>query len=174
MAGIRIHVDGATDVRRTLRAAVRAGRDLTPALRVWGEYMLRITRGRFDRQTGPDGRQWAPNTATTISRYVGSYAGTRRRDGELSKKGDRLTAGKRVLQGRTKRLRNEITYKVGANSVTIGTNLPYAAVQQFGQKKGASGKGAPWGDIPARPFLGADQSDRRRLLQEVADHIAGR
>lgn len=174
MAGIRVHLDGATDVSRTLRAAVRAGRDLTPALRAWGEYMKRVTRERFDQQAGPDGRQWAPNTATTISRYVGSYAGVRNRAGEATKKADRLTAGKKVLQGRTKRLRNEITYKVGTNSVTVGTNLIYAAVQQFGQKKGASGKGAPWGDIPARPFLGADAADRRRLLQEVADHIAGR
>jgi len=49
-------------------------------------------------------------------------------------------------------------------------------VQQFGAKKGQFGKtrrGAPipWGNIPARPFLGVSVSDRSDILAILAEHL---
>ena len=51
-----------------------------------------------------------------------------------------------------------ITHGGDRNSAWVGASKIYAAVHQFGQKKGASGttrRGAPipWGDIPARPYI---------------------
>jgi phage virion morphogenesis protein len=51
-----------------------------------------------------------------------------------------------------------ITHGGDATSAWVGASKKYAAVQQFGQPKGASGRtrrGAPipWGDIPPRPYL---------------------
>jgi phage gpG-like protein len=50
----------------------------------------------------------------------------------------------------------------------------YAAVQQFGAAKGAFGRtsrGAPipWGNIPARPFLGISAEDEPLMLEIVAE-----
>jgi len=58
----------------------------------------------------------------------------------------------------------------------VGSVLEYAAVQQFGAKKGAFGRtrrGAPipWGDIPPRPFLGLSDADRRSILDLIAEHL---
>ncbi len=57
----------------------------------------------------------------------------------------------------------------------IGSPSIYAGTHQFGAAKGAFGstsKGAPipWGDIPARPFLGlsdADEADIRDLIDAL-------
>ena len=51
-----------------------------------------------------------------------------------------------------------ITHGGDRNSAWVGASKKYAAVQQFGQKKGASGttrRGAPipFGDVPARPYI---------------------
>lgn len=51
-----------------------------------------------------------------------------------------------------------ITHGGDDTGAWVGASKIYAAVQQFGQKKGASGRtrrGAPipWGDLPPRPYL---------------------
>lgn len=79
----------------------------------------------------------------------------------------------------SERLRSSISHKVDRDSVTIGTNVPYAAMQHFGAKKGSfgifnvlikahtrktkNGKiqvgpytrkiAVPFGNVPARPFM---------------------
>ena len=56
----------------------------------------------------------------------------------------------------------------------------YAAVQQFGARAGSlwSGKDrrgrnakAPWGDIPARPYLGLSAKDERNIMEIVRDYL---
>lgn len=58
----------------------------------------------------------------------------------------------------------------------MGSNLIYAAVQQFGAGKGqfgnmANGSPIPWGNIPARPFLGISPEDETNILALIADFI---
>lgn len=62
----------------------------------------------------------------------------------------------------TRRLYNSITSRYDAASATVGTNVVYAALQNYGAKKGQFGKtsrGAsiPWGDVPARSFTPTDK-----------------
>ena len=63
-----------------------------------------------------------------------------------------------ILQVSAGGLAASITHGGDRNSAWVGASKVYAAVHQFGQKKGASGttrRGAPipWGDIPPRPYL---------------------
>ena len=59
------------------------------------------------------------------------------------------------------------------SSVEIGSNMPYSAVMQFGAKRGAFGQSSngspiPWGDIPARPFLGISSQDELNIREAIA------
>jgi len=133
-----------------------AGRDLSPALRDIGEYMLNATKERFAAGEAPDGTPWAENKPSTLAK----------------KKGDK------PLIGESKRLSNEISYALTGEGVEIGTSLEYAAVQQFGADQGEFGntsRGAPipWGDIPARPFLGINADDEHEILAIIGEHILG-
>jgi len=174
---IRITIDDQT-VLAALRRLMAAARAPRPALAAIGEALAETTKRRFAAGRGPDGQAWAANTEVTVARHLARFSGTRRkRDGTLTKKGERLRAAKRPLVGETKRLSSEIHHVTSAQAVEIGSSLVYAAVQQFGAKKGAFGKtsrGAsiPWGDIPARPYLGLDDRDRNLVVRIVQRHLA--
>jgi len=97
----------------------------------------------------------------------------------------------------TGRLQNSITSQVSGDAVYVGTNVKYAAVHQFGAKKGSFGtvvarvrehqrtrggktytvrphtrkQRLPWGDIPARPFLMVHDEDRVEIEAILADYI---
>jgi len=81
------------------------------------------------------------------------------------------------------RLRGSISTDYGQDFAQIGTNVPYATTHQFGAQKGEFGRfslvstrqviSIPWGDIPARPFLGIGPEDERDILQIAAEHLAG-
>jgi len=54
--------------------------------------------------------------------------------------------------------------------------MVYAAVHQFGAAQGAFGNTSrgspiPWGDIPARPYLGLSDDDRQEIETFVADRL---
>jgi phage virion morphogenesis protein len=119
-----------------------------------GEILVRSTQQRFATQSDPDGQPWAPNSPVTRARKRNPHILTE--NGYL---GDGIHA-----------------QMDGSNAVLVGSNRKYAAVQQFGQKKGASGRtrrGAPipWGDIPARPFLGISDDDRRDIEETLAAYL---
>lgn len=161
MAGITITIDD-TELRQQLGQLIGALTDPQPALRSIGEDLVRTTHARFGQgqKRAPDNTPWARNSDVTIAR--------KGRDNPLYQRGH--------LQG-------TIRYQLlGQNALAVGTNRGYAAVQQFGQPKGASGRtrrGAPipWGDIPARPFLGLsdqDAADAVRVLRAYLARQAGR
>lgn len=178
MTRITIKIE-AEPVTAGLRRLAEAGADLTPVMRQIGEALVETTRRRFPAGRAPDGTPWAPNSPVTIARFLGRYGGTRRKDGKgLTKKGARLEAGKRPLIGESRSLSTQIAWRADAASVEIGSPMVYAAVQQFGAAKGAFGvtrRGAPipWGDIPARPFLGLSDDDRALILALIEDHLRG-
>ncbi len=146
----------------------------TPVLKSIGEHLLNSTDDRFASQIGPDGQKWAPNATTTIQRYVQQKMQGKnpvKKDGTLSKKAATLFANKKILQGHTGMLRSQLYYRVTPNGVEIGSPSRYAATQQFGAKKGAFGKGTPWGDIPARPFLGLSNTDGHAIIDILQDYL---
>jgi phage virion morphogenesis protein len=156
MAGITITIDD-TALRQQLGQLIRALTDPQPALRQIGDDLVRTTKERFQpgNKRAPDGTPWARNSPVTIAR--------KGRDNPLYQRGH--------LQG-------SIRYQLlGQNALAVGTNRGYAAVQQFGQPKGASGRnrrGAPipWGNIPARPFLGLSDQDADDAVRVLRSYLA--
>jgi len=150
---MRIEVDD-RPVLDALRQLQAAGGDLRPAFQDIGEYLLDATKRRFQEGRAPDGRPWAPNSPATLARKRGS----------------------RPLIGESRRLGNEIHYRAGPTSLELGSSLEYAAVQQLGARKGQFGRTRrgspiPWGDIPARPFLGLSEADRATVLEIIQEHL---
>ncbi len=66
----------------------------------------------------------------------------------------------------------------GKDFAQVGSNKVYAPVMFFGAEKGAFGKNKrggpiPWGDIPARPFLGLNADDEADILSILETEILG-
>ncbi len=156
MAGARITVEfDDAEVRAALDRLLRAGADFTPVMQDVGEHLVNTTKQRFFDEQAPDGTPWAPLSATTRGKK-------------------RKNAGKILTEEGT--LRGGITYQAGPDHVLVGSPLVYAGVHQFGAGKGAFGatsKGAPipWGDIPARPFLGLSDEDEDEVAALIADYL---
>ncbi len=128
--------------------------DIRTPLQDIAEYLLQSTDARFRQQVGPDGTPWAPLSPTTLAR----------------KRGSRILRDSGTLQ-------DTLRYQVSDNELALGTDRPYGAVHQFGQAQGKSGKTSrgspiPWGDIPARPYLGLSSEDETEVLQIVADYLS--
>lgn len=160
-------------VLNALNRLANAGTSLHPALREIGGFLVDSTRQRFATSTAPDGTRWSPNTETTILMYLGRYKGSfSKRGGRLTKKGADRASGKRPLIGETGDLSRQISYKIeGNDTLYIGSSMIYAATQQFGAMRREFQGKAPWGDIPARPFLGLSDSDRSTILDIIGDFL---
>jgi len=162
---ITIEIDDRS-VLAALAALQRKVGNLSPALKEIGEDLVDSTQRRFAATTAPDGQRWAPNSQSTILRYLATKAG------KLNAKGISMVTGKRPLTGESKNLNERINYQVvDGHTLLVGSPEKYAAVQQFGAAKGSLGKGAPWGDIPARPFLGVSETDERSILSVLSDYL---
>lgn len=144
--------------------------DTAPGLKAIGETLTESTKHRFDTSTGPDGERWAPNTETTILRYLGVYKGSFSKTGRITAKGADRAMSKKPLIGETKSLSSTISWLLEGNAVLIGSPMIYAGVQQFGADAHEFGD-APWGDIPAREFLGVSDEDRREILDVFSDYL---
>ena len=80
-----------------------------------------------------------------------------------------------------------------ATSAIVGTNIPYASTHQFGASKGEFGSFSviarairgkytrlksnpkvqvPWGDIPAREFLGVSEAGRVQIVDTLNNYLA--
>ena len=133
-----------------------------------GEYLEQTTKQRFGNSTAPDGKKWQPKSQATYLDLLGEK--DTKKEGTLSKKGINRVMSKKplVLSGT---LRDQIHYQISGDLLLVGSSMIYAATQHFGAKKGSFGKGAPWGDIPAREFLGISVADEAELTNIVEDHI---
>lgn len=80
----------------------------------------------FEKQSSPFGGRWKANAPATL----------------IQKRGNKILTQSGLL-------RTSLTYKLGNQSVTIGTNKEYAPIHQFGGNAGRGKKVI----IPARPFL---------------------
>lgn len=165
MPGAGIRIDVKVDDREVRAALARLRRRLTnlrPVLDVIGQKMVTSTLRRFETERGPDGRPWKQSARA-------------RREG-----GQTLT--------KTGRLRGSLTHNAADDYVEWGTNVEYAPIHQFGGRtpartivpryaKALFWPGArhpvsrvrhPGSLIPARPFLGLDDDDRRAIEQTIS------
>ena len=164
-----------------LQGFVNRARNMRPVLAEIGEDMVGFTKQRFSTATAPDGSAWAPNSALTMARYSANFA--RKKDGTLTKASAAKIAGKKPLTGETKALGSTINYQLNDGTVSIGSPMVYAATQQFGAKSGEFGFGIyasrngsfpiPWGNIPARPFLGVSESEKAHIVDLVRSYLMG-
>ncbi len=145
--------------------------DLSAPLTEIGELMVLSTKSRFARGSGPEGDAWAPNKPSTLDRWLEEKGGAWKKSGARSKRGEKLAAAKKPLVGLTKELGGGIHYQVNGHSLEWGTSEIQGNVMQFGAAKGAFGPRTPWGDIPARPFLGLSAADRSIILEIIGRHL---
>lgn len=162
-----------------LNALIARGSDISPLMAMLGEKLADSTKERFATSTAPDGSPWAPNAHQVIRQLLDrNKRSFSKRTGALTKTGNRIAAGKKPLIGETRALSTTIHYQLlGRDTVVIGSGMEYAATQQFGAKKGAFGKTRrngpiPWGDIPARPFLGISAQDERTITSVINEYLA--
>lgn len=147
--------------------------DTTAMMNKIGAYLRDQTEDRFDKQAAPDGTAWAPRSAATLKNYARrglKHGGILHLTGQLS---------------------GNIFHDYGLDWTRIGSAEPYAAVQQFGAAQGQFGAQAgrtkpsekrpksqdyfvllPWGDIPARPFLGFADEDREGVREIAMEALA--
>lgn len=143
--------------------------DLTPLMEEIGDYLVLSAEGNIINGTSPDGTPFAPRSETTVKAY------------EQADPPKVPGGGPLWLTGT---LKQSMAYELGRDYVDWGSNLIYAAVMQFGAKQGEFGARIgkredgrdffmtiPWGDIPARPFLGIGPDDETAIVEIIAGFL---
>lgn len=174
MAGVTITLDDA-EFSRWLTQTLGRITHMEDALKEVGEILVQSTQNRFGTKIAPGGATWAANSPVTIA----------------------IKGHGSQLRGKSKALGDTIHYQLdGTKAVEVGSNMIYAAVQQFGAKMGQFGRYSqiaryrkygekdfrryagtkkgfpiPWGDIPPRPFVGVSQEDEDRITEIMADYL---
>ena len=145
------------------------------------DHMRHPTKDRMAQGGSPDGTPFAPRSPVTLARY----------EADKVRKGDSygpLPLWRRGI------MRGGIASRATEDAAEIGSNAIQAAVMQFGARQGEFGARMgvskatdkrpggqryffhlPWGDIPARPFLGVSPTDRSNIhdiLNEWMERIA--
>ena len=157
MAGVTLTIDAkqVDRVSKRLHQILNNLADPRELLDEIGGYLVSSTHLRFEDTESPAGEPWAEWSEATQARRAGG-----------------------VILTDTERLSDSITHQVGKDQVEIGTNVLYAGVHQLGAAKGAfgtddHGRPIPWGDIPARPYLGLSGDDEAEVLK-IIDEWASR
>lgn len=148
--------------RDAMRRLADAGRDMTPAMKAIGEHLVNSTKERFEHEKAPDGTPWAPLSEVTRKRK--------------KRNPDRIGTESGILGSLIHR-------EAGPDFVRIGSSRVYAGTFHHGAAKGAFGSyptglagrdfdvPIPWGDIPARPFVGLSGEDRDVIERDMVDWL---
>lgn len=121
-------------VREALAELALRLKDMKPVMDEIGALLLASTEMRFRDQRGPDGTPWIPSKRATMQ---GSEA--KRKKG--AKVGDTLSDTRIMRRSLTQKGAEGNIFLVDESSVTVGTNVVYAATMQFGARKGEFGDG---------------------------------
>jgi phage virion morphogenesis protein len=177
------------EIKAALKDLAAKLNDLTPFFKDAGETLLNSTRERFHTQTDPEGQPWkslAPNykqnkprNKDKILTLYGYLRGTlvKQADSNSLRIGTPLVYGAIHQFGAAKGSFGTVTAHVNAYI----RRLKSRDVKQ-GRKIVAKGVAfvsahtrqmtVPWGNIPARPFLGLSTDDRSDLLEALHDYLA--
>ncbi len=129
MSDITVQIENA-EFHARLQQLGNSVTNLQPAMRSIGQSLKSNIRLCFIDTKSPDGINWKALSPATIANRRG---------------------GSSVPLNDTGVLKNSFTVQAGAQSVTVGTNAPQAAMMNFGGTKAQFTH--LWGDIPARPFM---------------------
>lgn len=146
-------------VQRVLDDLVTRVEDPADIMRQVADVLEDATARAFDGEEDPaTGVMWDPLSQTTLD------LNPARKDGSILQASGQLAAG--------------IVSDYGRDFAEVGSNKVYAPTHQFGAEKGefgtsSRGRPIPWGDIPARPFLGISPTDEEDILDIAQQHLAG-
>lgn len=146
-------------VEVAINRLIAALADKTPVMQDIGEALLASTEERYDQGVAPDGTPWLPKSIHTVAAYESGN--------------DRIDYRPLFKTGT---MRRTLFTATDADQAEIGSNAIQAAVMQFGASKGAfgtasNGASLPFGDIPARPFLGISDQDRSTVIEIVEEWL---
>lgn len=151
---------------------------------------------RFRHSKDPNGVAWEPLKESTIERRRNS-------DPKNKKKSGGKALAKPLIDNGD--LRKSIHAKYNSVVAIAGTNLKYAAMQNYGAKRGELGitpveetvrahqrrrrktnemadvrqhrrtrrVASPWGDVPARPFIGFSNNQIKQYAAMINKHLKG-
>ncbi|EMZ36568.1 phage virion morphogenesis protein [Helicobacter bilis] len=130
---------------------IKQCKNISPILHEVGNLAKNEAELSFEKETSPFGDKWTPLSKQTLKH----------------KKGSKILTESSMLQSsinsRTKMQKSKGGAKGSASGiVSIGTNLEYAPLHQFGGKAGKNLKA----NIPARPFLPFKDNDIPNDLKE--------
>lgn len=167
MFTVEIKDEAVTAALMRLSAAVG---DKLPLMQEIGDILVDSTKQRFGAGVSPEGVKWAPKSPTTLAAYG-------------ARKSNRIDI--RPLFGPSGMLSRQIFSEAQSDQVEVGSNRVYAAVMQFGAAQGEFGafigkdkRGRdhfhhlPWGNIPARPFLGISEQDTVNITGAISDWLS--
>lgn len=136
-----------SEVQAGLDALGQLMADMTPVFEEIGEQLARSTKQRFEAGEDPEGHAWLPKSQATLDKYARSN--------------DPVSS--RPLHGPSLDLSRQIFHEASSDQALVGSARPYAAMMHFGGTKAEFPH--LWGDIPARPFLGLSDQDRRDVVE---------
>ena len=183
ISGIRVSVD-VGPARAALERLQAIGADPRPLMDIAGSLLEASTRQRFADGRGPGGIPWPPSKRQTYA----ARPGGKPVKGEVSRSAMGPNRGGRTLVDRGGLLAS-VTFEARSDQVEVGIiaktpSAKFAYVHQFGAtirpKKGPflvfTGPDghkvfARKVTIPARPFIGIDETDRRDLMEAWEDYI---
>jgi len=162
-------------IYRTLGLLRQAGADFAPLLEEWGGILEASTRARFDTGRGPGGVPWQP------SKRVLAHGGKTLVDkGNLERSlryevqgSHRLLVG---VDGRSQSAKEAASHQFGVDRTVVVVAHERVIDQAFGvplreavvyRVRGHSRRMR----LPARPFLGVDQEDRRQLKLAAQSYL---
>jgi phage virion morphogenesis protein len=188
MAGTQIEFDWDDSTVQSFFQRMRERmQDASPAMRVVASIMRTSVVRNFEKQGRP---RWEPLSPVTLALRKRKKKGRKRKSKGSARKPKILR-----VQGFAGGLLGSISGEATANSAMVGTNKIYAAVHQFGAKKGEFGTvtitrkiatskrsggsriakpyqmQVPWGDIPARPFLVLQDEDKEEIRKTLNNFI---
>jgi len=152
MIEVEVNIAG---LEALLGRAIALGADMTPITRALAGVLADIPERAFANQADPvTGQAWAPLKPSTVKRR-GSATPILQVSGHLA---------------------GSMQSESGPDFARVTTATVYAPTHQNGAKKGAfgstkRGRPIPWGDIPARRFLGVGPEDEEELLQTASQTL---
>lgn len=163
MAGIELNTEIRDQITSdVLDQIVRNMGSLRPALLEIGEHLQGSVEERFRTETDPEGNPWEP-----LSEFT-----------KANKRNDQI-----LTESGGSGLRGSIHYQAGNHSLEQGTNKIYGAIHQLGgiiraKRAPALAIGRSGGafalvkqvEIPARPYLGLSDDDRRAIDAILTRH----
>jgi len=173
---IRVEVTGLDEARRIAKQVENLGEETEPLLRIAGSVLEASVLSRFDTGRGPGGVPWPPSK-------------------RVLKAGGKTLVDKANLEGSIRHVvrpgeveigvdaRSEsakwgFVHQFGSNRQTVVVGHTRVVNQAFGVPlpSPVTATVRPHGritNIPARPFLGIDDDDRRELTERWHDHLKG-